>query len=49
MEEQEYYVDDECIIPDYIKKMTSEERRAEIARLEQEIQAKKQAEDKKAV
>ena len=42
MAEKEYFIDDRVIIPDSIKKMTSEERRAEIERLEKEAAAKKQ-------
>lgn len=49
MAEQQYFADDRGIIPDYIKKMTPEQLRAEIVRLEQELKAKKQTEDKKAV
>lgn len=48
MAEQEYFADDRGIIPDYIKKMTPEQLRAEIVRLEQEIKAQKQAKEKKA-
>ncbi len=34
MAEKEYFIDDRVIIPEKIKNMTREERRAEIARLE---------------
>lgn len=49
MMEERYFEDDRGIIPEYIKKMSNEELDREIARLEQEIKAKKQIEDKKAV
>ena len=42
MAEKEYFIDDRVIIPDWVKKMTPEERRAEIARLESEAANKKQ-------
>lgn len=38
---EEYFADDRVVIPEYIKKMTSEERRAEIERLEKEARKKK--------
>lgn len=37
-----YFLDDRVVIPEYIKKMTSEERRAEIERLEKEAREKKE-------
>lgn len=37
-----YFLDDRVVIPEYIKKMTSEERRAEIERLEKEAKEKKE-------
>lgn len=49
MAEQQYFADDRGIIPDYIKKMSPEQLRDEITRLEQEIKDKKRIEDKKAV
>jgi hypothetical protein len=36
MTEKEYFIDDRCIIPDDIKKMTREERQAAIKKLEAE-------------
>ena len=39
----EKYLDDRVIIPDRIKKMTKDERRAEIARLEKEAAREKEA------
>lgn len=42
MAEKEYFIDDRCIIPDYIKKMSAEELDREIARLEAEACAKKE-------
>ncbi|MCM1231173.1 MAG: hypothetical protein NC245_00745 [Muribaculum sp.] len=36
-----YFADDRVIIPEYIRKMTSEERRAEITRLEEEARKEK--------
>ena len=41
MSEKEYFIDDRVIIPEEIFKMTKEERRAEIARLEAEAAAEK--------
>lgn len=38
---KEYYEDDRVIIPEYIRKMTSAERQAEIARLEAEARKEK--------
>lgn len=38
---EEYIVDDRVIIPEYIRKMTSAERQAEIARLEAEAKKEK--------
>lgn len=46
MNENEYYADDRCIIPDYIKKMSNEELDREIARLEAEAKAKKAIDQK---
>ncbi len=42
MAEKEFFIDDRLIIPDKIKKMTKEQRLAEIARLEKEAAAEKQ-------
>ena len=42
MAEKEYFIDDRCIIPDYIKKMSAEELDREIARLEAEAKAEKE-------
>lgn len=42
MAEKEYFINDNVIIPDWIKKMTPEEKRAEIARLEAEAKAEKE-------
>ena len=42
MAEKEYFINDNVIIPDSIKKMTSEERLAEIARLEKIAKAEKE-------
>jgi len=42
MAEKEYFIDDRCIIPDYIKKMSTEELDREIARLEAEAKSKKE-------
>lgn len=39
--EMETYLDDNVIIPDWIKKMAPEEKRAEIERLEREAQKEK--------
>ena len=39
--EMETYLDDNVIIPDWIKKMTPEEKRAEIERLENEAREEK--------
>lgn len=36
-----YFLDDRCIIPDDIKKMSREQRRAEIVRLEKEARQNK--------
>ncbi len=36
MAEKEYIIDDNVVIPDYIKKMSREELEREIARLEKE-------------
>ena len=41
MAENKLYLDDNVIIPDYIRKMTHEERQKEIARLEAEAVEKK--------
>jgi len=46
---EEYFADDRVVIPEYIKKMTSEERRAEIERLEKEAMEKKEKSQKKLV
>lgn len=43
-----YFLDDRCIIPDEVKKMSKEELDAEIERLEKEEQEKK-AKNKKLV
>lgn len=40
--EKEYFIDDKVIIPERIRKMTPEEKSAEIARLEKEGTKKKQ-------
>lgn len=42
MAEKEYFIDDRCIIPDYIKKMSTKELDSEIARLEAEAKAEKE-------
>ncbi len=42
MAEKEYFIDDRVIIPEYIKKMTKEQRLAEIASLEEEAKAEKE-------
>lgn len=42
MAEKEYFADDRCIIPDYIKQMSAEELDREIARLEAEAKAEKE-------
>lgn len=42
MEKKEYIVNDNIVIPDYIKKMTKEELENEIARLEMEHLENKQ-------
>lgn len=42
MAEKEFFIDDRVIIPEKIKKMTKEERRAEIKKLEAEAAAEKQ-------
>ena len=34
---EEYFAYDRVVVPEYIRKMTSEERKAEIARIEEEI------------
>lgn len=36
-----YFLDDRVVIPEYIRKMTSDERKAEIERLEKEAKEKK--------
>ncbi|MDE7229711.1 MAG: hypothetical protein K2N56_04455 [Oscillospiraceae bacterium] len=41
MAEKEYFIDDRVIIPDWVKNMTSEERWAEIRRLEAEAREEK--------
>ena len=41
MNEKEYFIDDRVIIPEEIKKMTKEERLAEIKKLEAEASAEK--------
>lgn len=45
---EEYIVDDRVIIPEYIKKMTSEERMAEIERIIEEERKKGNWKDKSA-
>ena len=40
--EKEYFIDDRVIIPERIREMTPEEKRAEIDRLEKEGAKKKQ-------
>jgi len=42
MAEKEYFIDDRVIIPESIRKMTHEERQAEIARLEKIAKAEKE-------
>ncbi len=39
---EQYFADDRIIIPEYIRKMTSEERKAEITRIEQEDREKRE-------
>ncbi len=41
MPEKEYFIDDRVIIPDSIKRMSDDELRAEISRLEAEAAAEK--------
>ncbi|MCM1333721.1 MAG: hypothetical protein NC084_06925 [Bacteroides sp.] len=41
MAEKEYFIDDRVIIPEEIKKMSAEERKRNIERLEAEARAKK--------
>jgi len=41
MKKEPFVLDDRVIIPEYIQKMTKEELKAEIARLEKEIQEEK--------
>lgn len=38
---EQYFADDRVIIPEYIRKMTSEERKAEITRIEEEDRKKR--------
>jgi len=38
---EEYFADDRVVVPEYIMNMTSEERQAEIAKLEAEAKAEK--------
>lgn len=38
---EEYFADDRVVVPEYIMKMTSEERKAEIRRLEKEAKENK--------
>lgn len=45
----EDYLDDNVVIPEDIMKMTPEEVKTEIARLEAELDAQKRREEKKAV
>ncbi|MDE7230974.1 MAG: hypothetical protein K2N56_10890 [Oscillospiraceae bacterium] len=46
MAEKEYIINDNVIIPEYIKKMTREERDREIARIEKEhLDQKRQAQN----
>lgn len=40
--DMEYFLDDNFVIPDWIEKMTPEERQAEIERLEKEAFKRKQ-------
>ena len=47
MAENEYFIDDRIIIPDEIKRMSKEECRAEITRLEAEAAEKKRNIEKK--
>lgn len=42
MNEKEYFINDNVVIPDEIRRMTREERQAEIKRLEAEAAAEKQ-------
>lgn len=42
MAEMELFIDDNVVIPEEILRMSSEERQAEIARLEAEARAEKQ-------
>ena len=41
-DDYKYFIDDRFIISDEVKKMSKEERKREIARMEQEIKEKKQ-------
>lgn len=45
---EEYFADDRVIVPEYIRRMTSEERKAEIARIEKEIREEKEKKKKLA-
>ena len=47
-QEKKYFINDNVVIPDEIMKMTSEERQAEIARIEKEIRDKKAGKTRKA-
>ncbi|MBQ8568471.1 MAG: hypothetical protein IJ446_04565 [Oscillospiraceae bacterium] len=42
MAEKEYFINDNIVIPEWINKMTSEERHAEIERLEKIAKAEKE-------
>lgn len=42
MSEKEYFINDNVIIPEEIRRMTKEERQVEIKRLEEEAAAEKQ-------
>ncbi|MBP0958190.1 MAG: hypothetical protein J5997_12600 [Oscillospiraceae bacterium] len=42
MAEKEYFIDDRVIIPENVRNMTRDERRAEIARLENLAKAEKE-------
>ena len=44
----EKYLDDRCVIPEYIKKMTSEELEKEIERLENENKLKSKSNPQKS-
>ncbi|MCM1579552.1 MAG: hypothetical protein NC078_12220 [Ruminococcus sp.] len=42
MTEREYFIDDRCIIPEWIKNMTPEQRKQEMMRLEKEAANEKE-------